>query len=91
MSRMRTTQEDTRGQLEDTMGQLGVAMILLDDQVQLRLQQAIRRDHSLADLLTPALVELADIVAALQTAHSVLGQIWAEKSKQGWSDGADQE
>ena len=90
MTRMRTSQEDSRGQLEDTMGQLGIAMILVDDQVQLRIAQAIRRDHSLEDLLTPALTDLADINAAMLAAHGLLGKVWAEKSKQGWSQGADQ-
>jgi hypothetical protein len=87
---MSSSQEDSRGQLEDTMGQLGVAMILLDDQVQLRIAQAIRRDHSLDDLLTPALTELIEINEAMQAAHGILGQIWIEKSKQGWSQGACQ-
>lgn len=91
MTRMCTSQEDSRGQLEDTMGQLGIAMILLDDQVQLRIAQAIRRDHSLEELLAPAMSDLADINAALLSAHGMLGQIWAEKSKQGWLPGADQE
>ena len=84
MTRMTSEREDSRGELEDALGQLGVAIILLDDQVQLRLMQAIRRDHSLSDLLSPALDELGDINAAMESARNILGQVWEKNQDSDW-------
>lgn len=79
MTRLTDRAENERGDLEDTLGQLGVAQILIETQVDLRMRQAIRRDAGLSDLLTPALDHLDQINAAIASAQSQLGMIWKER------------
>lgn len=78
MTRRTDMQERTRGELEDTLSRLGVALVLLDAQVTLRVQQAIRRDCRMGDLLSPALEDLSTIGAALVDAKTQLGRVWSE-------------
>lgn len=79
MTRLTDRKEHERGELEDTLGQLGVAQLLIETQIDLRMRQAIRRDDRLCDLLTPALDQLDQISAAIASAQSQLGIIWKER------------
>lgn len=79
MTRLTDRAENERGDLEDALGQLGVAKLLVETQVDLRMRQAIRRDAGLSDLLVPALQHLAEITVALESAQSQLGMIWKER------------
>jgi hypothetical protein len=71
--------EAARGELEDALSRLGVAQILIETQVDLRMRQAIRRDDRMSDLLTPALDWLDEISKAIASAQSQLGMIWEER------------
>lgn len=79
MTRLTDRAENRRGDLEDTLGQLGVAQLLIETQIDLRMRQAIRRDAALSDLLVPALDQLAEISNALESAQKQLGQLWTER------------
>ena len=79
MTRLTDRAENRRGDLEDTLGQLGVAQLLIETQIDLRMRQAIRRDAALSDLLIPALDHLAEISSALDSAQKQLGQLWTER------------
>lgn len=79
MTRLTDRAENERGDLEDALGQLGVAKVLIETQIDLRMRQAIRRDDRLSDLLVPALHHLAEITVALESAQSQLGKIWKER------------
>lgn len=84
MTRMETTSEDAREYIEDALSRLGVARLLIDTQVNLRIQQAIRRDRFLKDLLEPALEDVSQVDAAVQSALEVIGQVWRERTESGW-------
>lgn len=71
--------EAARGELEDALSRLGVAQILIETQVDLRMRQAIRRDDRMSDLLTPALDQLDEISRAIASAQSQLGMIWEQR------------
>lgn len=79
MTRRTDAQEASRADVENALSQVAVAQVLLDTQVTLRIQQALRRDCHLTDLLGPALDQLVVIDAALHTAKTQLGKIWTEE------------
>lgn len=84
MTRMNDQVEDRRGVVEDALTNIGTARILIDAQVHLRIEQAIRRDCQLKDLLTPALEQIDQVDNALVKALGVIGDYWKEQSKNGW-------
>lgn len=84
MTRMTTGREARREQVERALFGLGLAVVLLDDQVRLRVQQAVRRDAELGRLLNPALGELERVEGAMRAAMDVLGQQWQDHEGAGW-------
>lgn len=84
MTRMTETCEDQRGVYEDALSRLGVARIRIDTQVKLRIQQAIRRDARLTDLLQPALDEMRHVDDAVSVAQEIIGDVWRDRNVTGW-------
>lgn len=84
MTRMGEASEDKRGSVEDTLSNLGVARVLINAQVLLRIEQAIRRDSQLTDLLSPAIDDIKQIDVAVSGAQSIIGGMWEENNANGW-------
>lgn len=84
MTRMGSVSEDKRGQVEDTLSSLGVARVLIKTQLYLRIEQAIRRDSRLTELLSPVLEDIGQVESAVDGAQSVIGQMWEENNAKGW-------
>ncbi|HPS41037.1 MAG TPA: hypothetical protein PK040_00435 [Anaerolineaceae bacterium] len=85
MTRMMQTSEQRREGIEDALSDLGIARVLIDAQVNLRVEQAIRRDKQLSGLLSPVLEEIQRIDHALAMGLVVIGEIWKEGNENGWS------
>ena len=84
MSRMTDQQEQRRADVEDTLTNIGTSRILIDTQVRLRVKQAIRRDSSLRDLLSPLLVHMTTIDTTLTRSLRILVEEWREHEQNGW-------
>lgn len=84
MTRMMQGCEERREGIEDALSDLGIARVLIDAQVNLRVGQAIRRDKQLAALLSPVLEEMQRIDHALAMGLTVIGEMWREGNENGW-------
>lgn len=84
MSRVAADVEALSGRCEDVLANLGISRVLIDTQVNIRVQQAIKRDRLLRDLLSPIMEDMQQIDAALQSALEYIGDDWKVHSEQGW-------
>jgi hypothetical protein len=84
MTRMMQDCEERREGIEDALSDLGIARVLIDAQVKLRVGQAIRRDKQLDALLSPVLEEMQRIDHALAMGLAVIGEMWREGNDNGW-------
>lgn len=84
MSRVAADVESVKGRCEDTLASLGVSRVLIDTQVILRVEQAIKRDRLLRDLLLPVVEQVQQIDAAIQSALEYIGDDWEEHNDRGW-------
>jgi len=84
MARMTDEQEERRKTVENALGALSGARMVMQAQVKLRLRQAVQRDVRLHDLLMPALDYLDDVAHAIDLAHSALGEEWHSGQASGW-------
>ena len=85
MSRVAADVECAKGRCEDTLASLGVSRVLIDTQVVLRVEQAIKRDRLLKDLLTPVVEQMQQIDLAILSALSYIGDDWDKHNERGWS------
>lgn len=83
MSNLKAAAEARREEVENTLTGLGVEMIL-NRQARMRVQQAIRRDPQLADLLDPVKNILDRNHKFMQSKQSLLGAVWEDKNLTGW-------
>lgn len=84
MTRMVQGAEERREGIEDVLSNLGIARVLIDAQVNLRVNQAIRRDKTLTSLLMPVLEEMERVDHALASALVVIGDMWKDGTEHGW-------
>lgn len=84
MTRMTTTAEQRREELENILTSLSVARVLLEKQAILRVSQAVDRDNSLCALLEPAVGYISKAADEMQRAGQYLGVVWRDGEKKGW-------
>jgi len=84
MTRMSDVQEEKR-ELYETPGiDLASALLLLDTQVRLRIEQAIRQDARLTDLLLPALDGCNHVLEFLSQHRDIIASAWEQHQADGW-------
>jgi hypothetical protein len=84
MTRMSNAQEEER-ELYETAGiDLASALLLLDTQVRLRLEQAISEDAQLTDLLLPALDSCSWVLRFLALHRDTVAEAWEQHQADGW-------
>ena len=84
MTKMNVEAEDRREDLENIIADLGVSRVLIDTQIILRVEQAIKRDAYLTDLLAPVVEHVSRIDALLETALDYIGEEWRTRNRTGW-------
>lgn len=84
MTKMTVEKEDRREDLENIIADLGVSRVLIDTQIVLRVEQAIKRDAYLTDLLAPVVEHIIRIDAMLETALDYIGDEWRARNQTGW-------
>lgn len=84
MSRMSNAQERKRERYETAGADLASALILLDTQVRLRIEQALGQDARLAGLLSPALDECSYVLRLLHQHRDTVADAWQQHQAEGW-------
>ena len=84
MTRMTNAQEKERERYESAGVDLASALVLLETQVALRIQQAVRQDARLRGLLSPALDECEYVLRLLSQHRDVVAEAWALHQDNGW-------
>ena len=84
MTRMSNAQEREREQYENAGVDLASALILLETQVALRIEQAVRQDARLRGLLSPALDECEYVLKLLSQHRDVVAEAWTLHQDNGW-------
>lgn len=83
MTRMTSSNEERREKIEDALAVLA-PVPLWQQQVELRMTQAIERDRSLAPLLGPGIETVRQICAVVGRAGVALGEYHRECEQHGW-------
>ena len=84
MTRMTEAKETTRAEVENALSAISTAGMLLDLQVQLRINQAIERDGRMSGLLGPSLQVLDRAERAIGLAKDTLSSIWYAGESMEW-------
>jgi hypothetical protein len=83
MTRMTVSQERRRELVENALASLG-PVVIWQQQLDLRISQAIQRDPTLRGLLEPALELTGRIASDVDTASKQLGEIHKDCERVGW-------
>ena len=83
MTRMTSKQEHRREQVENALAKLG-PVVIWQQQIDLRINQAIQRQPNMRGLLEPALELTGRIVGDVQTASKHLGELHQDCERLGW-------
>ena len=83
MTRMTTQQELRREMIENAMGRIG-AISIDQEQLDLRIKQAIHRDPSLRSLLEPVMDLTRAMMKNARAARNELGLAYLEYRKAEW-------
>jgi len=83
VSNLKAEQEARREVIESGLSGLGIQRIL-NHQARLRVQQAVRRDPGLQDLLEPVEEYLAENWRWMERKQELLGEVWRERNRTGW-------
>ena len=84
MSRVAADVEEAQGACENVLTNLGVSRVLIDTQVILRVEQAIKRDRLLNDLLHPVIEQMQQIDSSIASALEYVGHDWEHHNEKGW-------
>lgn len=90
MPKMSDGLERERERYETAGVDLASAIILLDTQVRLRIEQAIKREPRLENLLTPALNECRHTIRLLGQHRDTVAAAWEYRQSVGWRARDDQ-
>lgn len=83
MAKLKREAEQHRAMVEDAMSRMGMVPIR-QQELDLRIDQAIQRDQSLAPLLRPALELTREIRQDVQVAQRRLGEYHQMREQHGW-------
>jgi hypothetical protein len=82
---MSNKQERARAEVENALMAISNADVLLDNQVRLRIQQAIQRDPRMHNLLGPALEVVERAQHAIRLSKQVIAGVWENGEHRHWS------
>ncbi len=83
MARPNGKQEEHKHQVEEALFALSTT-IDLQNEVGLRIQQAVRRSPLVGDVLDPAVERLVEANRNVLRAHGLLSWLWSRGQKEGW-------
>jgi hypothetical protein len=83
MSQMKPQAEVRRETFEGTYFSVGASLVM-NEQAEIRVRQAIKRERLLADLLTPVLDHLSQMNKVMRSMQVEMGKDWENNNGHGW-------